>query len=192
MTIAVHFFPFSTSTRISSLHKQTKLAAPEVLTLLHQVRSSVVKVFVSHRWLSGWWPGAPHEGSTWYREECERAATSAKQLKHEIAPLPGGSDWWRGHPDQQGHPKALAAFGYASPKVQLEALVIKKTSIELGEALEFSVCLKPLANKKQSLIVDYIIHHQKKNGQLTPKVFKWKKIDLEPDKPITITRSPIR
>ena len=101
------FFPlFSTSTRISSLHKQTKLAAPEVLTLLHQVRSSVVKVFVSHRWLSGWWPGAPHEGSTWYREECERAATSAKQLKHEIAQLPGGSDWWRGHPDQQGHPKA--------------------------------------------------------------------------------------
>jgi len=90
---------------------------------------------------------------------------------------------------KQGHPKALAAFGYASPKIELESLLIKRPVITLGEDLDFSISLKSTTGQKQALIIDYVIHHQKKNGKLTPKVFKWKTIELEPDQTTSFSRS---
>ena len=32
--------------------------------------------------------------------------------------------------------------------------------------------------QKQALVIDYAVHHQKANGQLKPKVFKWKTVTL--------------
>lgn len=90
---------------------------------------------------------------------------------------------------KQGHPKALAVFGYRPPKLELQSLNIDNATVKLGSALDFSVRLHSLSSKKQSLIIDYVIHHQKNNGQLAAKVFKWTKTQIEPEQTLMLNRS---
>jgi 3-methyladenine DNA glycosylase AlkC len=89
---------------------------------------------------------------------------------------------------KQGHKQTLKALGYAVPKIQLNALTIHTPKVTLGDYLEFVVDLSSLARKNQPLVIDYILHHQKANGETSPKVFKLKTIDLPPGKHISITK----
>ena len=89
---------------------------------------------------------------------------------------------------KQGHPATLAALGYGVPRVTLEELKITTGTVQLGEKLCFDVALRSDADEGQSLMVDYVIHHRKANGQTSPKVFKWKNITLAAGKTHTATR----
>lgn len=75
---------------------------------------------------------------------------------------------------KKGHPKALELIGI-SPHVQIEppTLILGRTQIQLGESLPFELKIKSLSTQPQELLIDFIIHHQKANGTLSPKVFKW-------------------
>ncbi len=90
---------------------------------------------------------------------------------------------------KQGHPLTLEIFGYKSPNISLEQLVLKTPVLELGNSLNFFVHIKSLSSRKQLLVMDYVVHHQKSNGSLSAKVFKWKTLTLAPHSELSLERS---
>lgn len=69
------------------------------------------------------------------------------------------------------HPRALLLFGYDTPTlapVDLRA----DAQVRMGEALPFAFTLRSMAAVPQRLRVEYVLHHRKKDGRLTPKVFQ--------------------
>ena len=81
---------------------------------------------------------------------------------------------------KQGHPGALAAFGYVEADLDIEAFNIQTPEVELGGALVFDLTLKSKSDRVQPLMIDFVIHHRKANGSTSPKVFKWKTLNLKP------------
>lgn len=79
-----------------------------------------------------------------------------------------------------GHAGALEALGYGEPDVTLEKLEIVTSDVVLGGALKFIAELSSSGKAEQHLILDYAVHHMKANGKRTPKVFKWKRLALQP------------
>ena len=49
---------------------------------------------------------------------------------------------------------------------------LKQPVVKMGGDLHFSIEIESTSDREQSLVVDYIVHHVKANGRLTPKVFK--------------------
>ncbi|MBF0272648.1 MAG: DNA alkylation repair protein [Magnetococcales bacterium] len=88
-----------------------------------------------------------------------------------------GTRWIVGHGlrtlIKQGDPGALALMGFAAggqpPTVTLFRL--ERERIVLGESLDFRVDLSCLEAGRLS--IDYVVHHQRQRGTLSPKVFKW-------------------
>jgi len=89
---------------------------------------------------------------------------------------------------KNGHPKTLAAFGYKPAKIQQATIKISKPQVNFGEALEFTLSLDSASVDEQPLLIDYVIHHQKANGTTSPKVFKWKTVNLTVDKTLNISK----
>ncbi|MEM9105974.1 MAG: DNA alkylation repair protein [Pseudomonadota bacterium] len=97
-------------------------------------------------------------------------------------------DWLAGEPGRErkrlvrhacrtlikaGHGPTLEALGYGPPAVTLKALDLNRKTVKFGEELSFSAELVSTGSDHQDMIIDYVIHHQKANGQTSPKVFKW-------------------
>jgi 3-methyladenine DNA glycosylase AlkC len=94
---------------------------------------------------------------------------------------------------KQGHKATLNALGYFAPEVNLDKLTILNPKVKFGDGLSFEMQLSSRSKKDQPLIIDYAIHHLKANGKLTPKVFKWKTVNLKPNANITATKKhPMR
>lgn len=89
---------------------------------------------------------------------------------------------------KQGHKKTLATFGYTAAKLQDVELTLHSNNVILGDQLQFTLSLESSCNRRQNLMVDYIIHHQKANGSLSPKVFKWRTTTLSPNESDQTTR----
>ena len=89
---------------------------------------------------------------------------------------------------KQGHPPTLAALGYGSPKVKIEKFALKNAQVKTGQSIEFECEITSSSNKEQPLIIDYIVHHQRANGTTSPKVFKWKTLDLAASKIIKLSK----
>ncbi|MBX3041844.1 MAG: DNA alkylation repair protein [Bdellovibrionaceae bacterium] len=80
-----------------------------------------------------------------------------------------------------GHPQALKLHGFSSgAKLKVGPVHLSPKNLRVGEALNFTVQISNPTNQKVSVLVDYVIHHRKANGQLTPKVFKGRKKVLAP------------
>ena len=73
-----------------------------------------------------------------------------------------------------GHPAVFPILGFTeNPKVSVEALRVDPQSVKLGEdGIELRFVLSSKAESEQKLVLDYAVHHVKKNGTTTPKVFK--------------------
>ena len=78
-----------------------------------------------------------------------------------------------------GHPGALKALGYGKAKVSVEHFDISTPRVEMGGAVEFELLLNSQSKTAQPLIIDYAVHHVRANGKTSPKVFKWKTVDLK-------------
>ncbi len=115
----------------------------------------------------------------------------AKDHPDLVAALAG--KWLAGKPDsrrkklvrhacrtliKQGHEATLKAFGYVEPQVSLTSLSLDRTKVHFGHDLRLSAQLLSETNSDQELVVDYVVHHRKANGQTSPKVFKWKTVKL--------------
>ncbi|HHL18720.1 MAG TPA: DNA alkylation repair protein [Thiothrix sp.] len=79
---------------------------------------------------------------------------------------------------QKGDKQNLALFGFNPPKLQKIQFEILTPSIVFGEVLQFRVSFNSASHTDQALLIDYVIHHQKNNSHLPPKVCQWSKITL--------------
>ena len=81
---------------------------------------------------------------------------------------------------KKGNAQALQLLGYKKTEsIHIQNFSIKKNKIKMGEYLEFEFELISKSNKVEKLMVDYIIHHKKANGSMSPKVFKLKSVLLK-------------
>ncbi len=80
---------------------------------------------------------------------------------------------------KEGNPAALKLIGVdAEARIKVQDFTVAPKAITLGERLGFTLELVSLATTPQKLVVDYVIHFVKANGQTTPKVFKFKVLEL--------------
>jgi hypothetical protein len=70
----------------------------------------------------------------------------------------------------------------------LDDICIEPDHIRLGESLEFSFTLRSESDEVQNLVIDYLIHFVKANGQTSPKVFKLSTRELSGRESIRIQR----
>ena len=78
---------------------------------------------------------------------------------------------------KDGHPRALAAFGFEPPDLSVCDVSISSDALKVGDRLEITLNLTAKTGP-QKLLVDYVIHFMRANGKLSPKVFKWTEITL--------------
>jgi len=94
---------------------------------------------------------------------------------------------------KNGHKKTLAILGYKPPSIREVNIEILTPVVLFGEALEFSISIASSSSQDQPLMIDYIIHHQKANGKISPKVFKCRIANLLTNKTLRITKKhPIK
>lgn len=87
-----------------------------------------------------------------------------------------------------GHPQALALLGYGEARVSLVDFRLEPVEVRLGEAVTFTFTLRNDAAATQSLLIDYLVHYVKANGNTSPKVFKLTTRHLAPGETVTITK----
>lgn len=89
---------------------------------------------------------------------------------------------------KQGDSRALALNGYSiDPDVKLLKKYISTETIKEGDTFEISFELINKSDKVLNLSIDYILFYPKKNGSLSPKIFKLKDVAL--DKKLFITKN---
>ena len=110
--------------------------------------------------------------------------------------------WWQdGSPERRwivqralrtlvkdGDPEALAVLGYGPPVVALTDFAIAPDPLHLGDALQLNFTLQNRADTAQNVVIDFVIHFMKANGQTSGKVFKLKTAVLAPNEAITIQK----
>ena len=88
-----------------------------------------------------------------------------------------------------GHGKTLAALGYAArPKVKLSGFVLSTPKVKYGAHAAFALELRSESASPQNIVLDYVVHHVKKNGGTSPKVFKWKTLVLKPKQSLRLEK----
>jgi 3-methyladenine DNA glycosylase AlkC len=89
---------------------------------------------------------------------------------------------------KKGHAKALANFGYEPLKDVTAMLDLSSDRIAFPGELVFEIRLANGGAESRTALLDYAIHHQKKDGSLTPKVFKGKSLVLGPGETVTMQK----
>ena len=88
-----------------------------------------------------------------------------------------------------GHPAVFGLLGYTeNPRVNLESLAVDPRKITLGEAVTFRAVLRSDSNRSQKVVIDYAVHHVKASGKTSPKVFKFKSLELAPGEAATLEK----
>ena len=90
---------------------------------------------------------------------------------------------------KQGHPEALALYELTTPRLKQAKLSLGAHELPMGGSLTFSLHLQSNARTPQALRLDYVLHHQKANGRLTPKVFRWKDLTLAPGEGLRLEKT---
>lgn len=81
---------------------------------------------------------------------------------------------------KQGHPGALRVLGFTTNPEVAASLKLSAESLKMGGELHLEVALTSQGSRTQKLVVDFVVHHVRANGQTTPKVFKLRNLDLAP------------
>lgn len=90
---------------------------------------------------------------------------------------------------KSGHPEIFGLLGHTeNPKLSFQSLEISPLEIQLGDAVEFRFELISKGTHKQSIVIDYAIHHMKANGKTAPKVFKFRTLEIGPHETISLSK----
>ncbi len=89
---------------------------------------------------------------------------------------------------KQGNKKVLSVFGYGPPVIKHISLDLHVPEVMMGNALQFTFSLISNSKHTQSLMIDYAVYHQKSNGKLSPKIFKWRTSFLKSGEIISILK----
>lgn len=88
-----------------------------------------------------------------------------------------------------GDARALALIGAGhAPLLGEVSLRVSPAKLHLGDHLNLELELESASARPQRLVVDYLIHYVKKSGGTSPKVFKWKELDLGPGEKVILRR----
>ena len=107
----------------------------------------------------------------------EQSKTMTKLIKHACRTLL-----------KNGHPDVLAIFGYPPALLSNIDLSVSNMSVVIGANQDITLTLESKHTKPQNLLIDYAVHHQKANGTLSPKVFKWTSFTLAPKQSKTLKK----
>lgn len=89
-----------------------------------------------------------------------------------------------------GNAEALKLIGVSSKvDVKMNNFKIMNPSINMGEKVEFAFELVSNSSKSQIIVLDYVVHFKKANGQTSPKVFKLKNLELKPKQKLSIKKA---
>ncbi len=89
---------------------------------------------------------------------------------------------------KNGHSGALALLGFLPPQALTVNLRLASSTLNLDGEQEVTLTVSNNALHSQKLMIDYAVHHQKANGELRPKVFKWRSLTLNPKSSITLLK----
>lgn len=90
---------------------------------------------------------------------------------------------------KQGHPAALKLLGYASDTaVTIRNLTIEPEVVPFNGKLTLSFTIQSESSEPQNLMIDYVVHLLRANGQQTPKVFKLAKKTIQPGEALTFSK----
>lgn len=93
---------------------------------------------------------------------------------------------------KKGHKDSLSVFDFEkNAKVKIEKFRLNTDRLKLGDTLHFEFDLVSGKSSPQKLVVDYLIHYRKKSGELSPKVFKLKELDLKPKEKLEISKKQV-
>ncbi len=79
---------------------------------------------------------------------------------------------------KEGRQQALSLYDMSSPQVRNVFMELPQTIIAVGESLTIRFQVESASAREQRLRFDIVIHYRKGNGTLSPKVFRWKDINL--------------
>jgi 3-methyladenine DNA glycosylase AlkC len=86
-------------------------------------------------------------------------------------------------------PGALALLGFAPPAaLAVVGPTLGRRELRVGDELPFEFTLRNDGADEVRLAVDYVVHHRKANGSLSPKVFKLTTRTLAAGESVTIKR----
>ncbi|MBN2469582.1 MAG: DNA alkylation repair protein [Anaerolineae bacterium] len=90
---------------------------------------------------------------------------------------------------KQGDPAALALLGYGhDAAVAVRDLRVTPAVVPEGGDLSFSFDVISEGDAPQRLVIDYVLHLKRANGEQTPKVFKLAERTLQPGEVASLTR----
>ena len=93
---------------------------------------------------------------------------------------------------KKGDLRALKLLGFeTNPEVVVEAFEIWPLRVKLGERLNFSCRLLSKAQRKQHLMIDFVVHFQKADASLRAKVFKLTAKTLAPGAGLEVSKSMV-
>jgi 3-methyladenine DNA glycosylase AlkC len=82
---------------------------------------------------------------------------------------------------KRGEPEALSLLGFGQKAaVDLEDVSISPKKVAIGGRVAIRFALRSRSRSSQDLLVDVAVHFVKASGQTSPKVFKLKRVTLEP------------
>ena len=88
-----------------------------------------------------------------------------------------------------GHPDVFGLLGYTkNPKLDFQSLEVSPEEICLGETIEFNFQLQSTNPKPQTVVIDYAVHHMKANGRTSPKVFKFRTLEIAPGESLELSK----
>ncbi|MFT5233658.1 MAG: 3-methyladenine DNA glycosylase AlkC [Candidatus Krumholzibacteriia bacterium] len=112
-------------------------------------------------------------------------------------------DWWQGASDERkalvkhglrtlikkGDPRALSVLGFTTKPNINAKLALAHGRLRVGGTQEISLQLVSTGKKKQKLVVDYAVHHQRAAGRVSAKVFKWKNVEVAPGETLSLQKN---
>ena len=88
---------------------------------------------------------------------------------------------------KQGNRDTLAMFGYTNATLEV-GFSLGQNIVTIGQHITLECHIHNPTATAQTLLVDYLVHHQKANGSTSSKVFKWKSLTLQPGAATSITK----
>ncbi|MBO9152133.1 DNA alkylation repair protein [Chitinophaga sp. GCM10012297] len=93
---------------------------------------------------------------------------------------------------KKGDKEALDIFGFGEEaQVKFGRFWLDKTSLRLGDTLQFSFQLASKKETPQKLVIDYAVHYIKSSGETSKKVFKLKETELQPGQTLQIVKKQL-
>lgn len=90
---------------------------------------------------------------------------------------------------KRGDPVALTLMGFNGSRIRVGAPELDHAEISFGGQIRFRAEITNQGTEPARVAVDYVIHHRRSNGHLSPKVFKLTTAELAPGESLAIDRT---